>query len=90
MQQTEIFVWNDRAERVYVRMRGRGSHWRVEWGWRDPQGSSNWLEQGHHETSVGQDALETMLAHIRALAPEPDEVARVEPRLRAALAAVAR
>ena len=87
MPENVIYFWTDRPERAYVTLRTRGSHWRVEWGYRDPPGGPNYLERGHHETSVREDAVRRMLTHIRELSPDPDDAQRIEPELRAALAA---
>jgi hypothetical protein len=45
----------------------------------------NFPEQGVHTTRVPEEGIARMLQHVRELAEEPDEVERVEPRLRAAL-----
>lgn len=85
MADTTIYFWTDFPERVYVVLRARAGHWRVEWGYRDPPGGPNYLEQGHHETSVAEDAVRLALEHIRRLSQEPGEAERIEPELRAAL-----
>lgn len=83
--ETTIYLWTDRHERAYATLRQRAHRWRVEWGYRDPPGSDNYLQQGAYETSVGEEAVRWMLDRIRALSIEPDEVERVAPRLREAL-----
>ena len=85
MQETMIFRWQDRSERSFVVLHLSGGHFRVAWGACDPPQSDNFLEQGTHTTSVRDEAITVMLQHVRELAEEPDEVERVEPRLRAAL-----
>ncbi len=88
MHETMIFRWQDRSERSFVVLHLSGGHFRVAWGGCDPPQSDNFLEQGAHTTSVQEEAIGLMLEHIRELADEPDEVERVEPRLRDALRAV--
>ena len=39
MVETSICLWTDHAEHTYVLLRGRGVHWNVEWGYRNPPGS---------------------------------------------------
>jgi hypothetical protein len=85
MQETTIFRWQDRSERSFAVLHLQGGHFRVAWGSCDPPQSDNFVEQGARTTSVPKEALEMMIEHIRRLADEPDEVGRVEPRLRQAL-----
>jgi hypothetical protein len=85
MQQTSIFRWQDRSERSFAVLHLRGGHFRVSWGTYDPPQSDNLVEQGAHTTSAPDEAVQLMLEHIRALADEPDEAVRIEPRLRDAL-----
>jgi hypothetical protein len=85
MHETMIFRWQDRAERSFVVLHLSGGHFRVAWAGCDPPQSDNFLEESAHTTSVPDEAIALMLQHVRKLAEEPDEVERVEPRLRAAL-----
>jgi hypothetical protein len=86
MTETPIFFWTDRAERGYAFLRKDGGHWRVEWGYRDPPGSDNYLQQGEHQNSVEEDVIQTMLAQVRRLCSDPADFEGVEERLRQALA----
>jgi hypothetical protein len=85
MQDTLIFRWQDRADRGYAVLRMHGGHFRVAWGTCDPPQSDNFLELGARTTSVREDAVKLLLERIRAQSEAPDEVERVEPRLREAL-----
>ena len=85
MRETTIYFWTDRAECVYALVRTRAGHWHVEWGHRDPPGGDNYVQEGHRLTSIQDDAVQTLLEHIRALSDDPTEVSLVEPKLRAAL-----
>jgi hypothetical protein len=86
MPESWVFVWTDREERAYATLRERGGHWELAWGHRDPPGGDNYLARGHHRTSDEAAAVEEMLARVAELGAEPDEAARVRPRLQAALA----
>ncbi len=83
--ETTVFRWAERAERFYVDLYERSGHWTVEWGTCDPPKSQHYVQAGKHETSVRDEAVDLMLQHIREVAPEPDEVERVRPRLAEAL-----
>jgi len=85
MAETTLYYWTDRPERVYAVLKSKAGHWRVEWGHRDPPGGPHELEQGHHETSVQEEAVRLMLDHIAALSTEPDDAQQIERELRAAL-----
>ncbi len=85
MQETMIFRWQDHSERSFVVLHLSGGHFRAAWGSCDPPQSDNFRELGAHTTSVRDEAIAVMLQHVGELAEEPDEVERVEPRLRAAL-----
>ena len=85
MQDTMIFRWQDRSDRGYAVLHIRGGRFRVAWGACDPPQSDNFLEQGAETTSVLEEAIKLLLEHIRAQSEAPDEVERVEPRLREAL-----
>ena len=85
MQDTMIFRWQDRADRGYAVLHLRGGHFRVAWGTCDPPQSDNFQEQGAETSSVLEEAIKLLLEHIRAQSEAPDEVERVEPRLREAL-----
>jgi hypothetical protein len=87
--ETDIYFWTDRQERAYAVLRRRGGHWRVEWGDREPPGASTFLERGHHESSAREEVVRRLLDRVRDLSGEPDEAARVEQRLREAMAVVA-
>jgi hypothetical protein len=80
-----IFRWQDRSDRGYAVLHMRGGHFRVAWGTCDPPQSDNFLEQGAETTSVLEEAIELLLQHVRTRSEAPDEVERVEPRLREAL-----
>jgi hypothetical protein len=80
-----IYLWTDRAERVYARLHQRAGHWRVEWGYRDPPGSDTYLPQGHRETSVRDEAVRLMLAHVRQLSDEPYDAEQLARELAEAL-----
>jgi hypothetical protein len=41
---TEIYVWNDRSRTAYARLRLHDSHWRLEWGRREPPGGERELD----------------------------------------------
>jgi len=83
---TPIFRWQDREERRFVNLYYRGGHFRVAWGASDPPKTDNFVEEGHHTTRVAEEAVELMLQNIGNVAAEANEVERVEPRLRDALA----
>ena len=85
MQDTMIFRWQDRSDRGYAVLHMRGGHFRVAWGTCDPPQSDNFQEDGAQTTSVLEEAIKLLLDHVRALSDAPDEVDRVEPRLREAL-----
>ncbi len=86
IDETLIFRWEGREERSFVTLRYQGGQFRVAWGVCDPPRSDNVVEQGQHTTTVADQAVDLMLQHIGILAAEPDEVSRVEPRLRDILA----
>lgn len=83
---TDIYDWSDFAETAYCRLRRHGSHWRVEWGRREPPGSDNLVELGRYETSDGAEATRFALAKIRDLSTEPHEAEQAAEALAAALA----
>jgi hypothetical protein len=83
--ETDIYFWTDRAGHAYARLRYHGGHWRAEWGYRQPPGGEDFIQQGKHETSVRDDVVQWMLDRIRAVSPEPDEADRVAHKLHAAL-----
>jgi hypothetical protein len=85
MQDTMIFRWQDRSDRGYAVLHMRGGHFRVAWGTCDPPQSDNFLEQGAKTTSELAEAVKLLLEHVRAQSETPDEVERVELRLREAL-----
>jgi hypothetical protein len=85
MQDTTIFRWQDRSDRGYAVLHMHGGHFRVAWGTCDPPQSDNFLEQGAQTTSLLEEATRLFLEHVRELSDAPDEVDRVEPRLREAL-----
>jgi hypothetical protein len=85
MQDTTIFRWQDRSDRGYAVLNMRGGHFRVAWGTCDPPQSDNFQEDGAETTSVLGEAITVLLDHVRELSDAPDEVERVEPRLREAL-----
>jgi hypothetical protein len=87
MQDTMIFRWQDRSDRGYAVLHMRGGHFRVAWGTCDPPQSDNFQEDGAETTSVLEEAIKVLLDHVRELSDAPDEVERVEPRLRDALRA---
>lgn len=78
MAPTHTHVWTDRFERGYVLLRRRGSHWNLEWGYRDPPASDNYVQQGERVTSIADEAVRWALEEVRRLTDEPDEVARGE------------
>ncbi len=85
MQKTMIFRWQDRSDSSYAVLHVRGGHFRVAWGSCDPPQSDNFVEQGAQTCSVLEEAIKLLLDHVRAQSDAPDEVERVEPRLREAL-----
>jgi hypothetical protein len=85
MSQTEIFFWTDRIGHAYCDLRLRGGHWHLEWGYRDPPGSDNYLQRGERETSNQENAVAWTLERVRAMSDEPDEGPRVEEKLRESL-----
>jgi hypothetical protein len=85
MPETWHFIWTDRLEDAYVALHARGGHWELEWGWRDPPGSDAYVASGHHRSSNQDEAVEEMLERVGVMSPEPDEAARVRPRLLDAL-----
>lgn len=80
-----MYIWNDRAERTYAQLRQRAGHFRVEWGYRDPPGGDHYIERGHHETSVEDEAVRLMLEHVRSLSDEPHDAEQLARELWAAL-----
>jgi hypothetical protein len=82
---TTIYLWTDREERTYALLRRHAGHWRVAWGHRDPPGGDNYLEQGHRETSVLEEAVRLMLEHVRSLSDDPRDIVRLAQDLRDAL-----
>ena len=82
---TTIYLWTDHEERAYAVLRRHAGHWRVAWGYRDPPGGDNYLEQGHRETSVRDEAVRLMLAHVRSLSTEPHDAIQLEQDLRDAM-----
>lgn len=85
MSGTTIYFWTDRSERAYAILREHAGHWRVEWGFRDPPASDNYVQIGEHETSVAEEVIQTMLRQVRALCTDPEDAEGVEQDLRAAL-----
>lgn len=81
MSETTTYFWTDRTERAFVRLRYDGSHWRLEWGYRDPPASDHYAQQGEHETSVRQEAVQRLLQQVEAMCTEPDEPVRVKQQL---------
>jgi hypothetical protein len=88
MTETEIFFWTDRAGHAYCDLRLRGGHWHLEWGYRDPPGGDNYMQQGERESSVQADAVAWMLDRVHAMSDEPDERQRVEEKLMESLRAM--
>jgi hypothetical protein len=86
MSENTIYLWTDRQGCAYARLQRRASHWRVEWGYRDPPGGDTYLAQAEHETSVRAEAVRWLLDRVRAISTEPGELEQLEARLRAALA----
>jgi hypothetical protein len=86
MSENTIYLWTDRQEHAYAQLQRWASHWRVEWGYRDPPGSDVFLPRAKHETSVRAEAVRWLLDRVRAISTEPGEVEQLEARLRAALA----
>lgn len=78
-------MWTDRAERAFAVLRQHGGHWRVEWGYRDPPASDNYVQQGEHETSEAEDVIRVMLKQVRSLCADPEDAEGIEEKLRAAL-----
>ncbi len=79
---TEIYAWTDRARTAYARLRAHAGHWRLEWGHRDPPGGEREIEAGRHLLSDPEDAVERMVACVRALSDDPADAVRAERELR--------
>lgn len=85
MAETPIFFWTGQFEQTYAYLRKDHGHWRIEWGYRDPPGSDNFIQHGEHENSDTEDIIQVTLQQIRNLCTETDDFDRVEERLRKAM-----
>lgn len=85
MPETILFFWTDRSERAFAVLREHAGHWRVEWGYRDPPASDNYVQQGEHETSTAEEVIQTMLRQVRRLSADPADADGTELKLREAL-----
>ncbi len=81
------YVWDDRQERACAVLRYDGGHWRLEWGYRDPPASDNFVQTGERVTSNFDEAMQWMVQLIQSLSPEPDEARDGIEKFRAAMAA---
>jgi hypothetical protein len=86
MSENTIYFWSDRSERAYATLRHGDNRWRLEWGYRDPPASDNFVQRGEHVTSLRDEAVRWMVAQVRRLSSDPDDAARVAEQLRVAIA----
>lgn len=75
--ETRIF-WTDQFERAYAVLTERGGHWHVAWGYRDPPGSDNLVQEGERSTSDRDEAVEWLREQVQAHATGAHDVAQLE------------
>ncbi len=76
-EETKIF-WTDQFERAYASLTERGGHWRIAWGYRDPPGSDNLVQQGERSTSDRAEAVTWLRKEVRTRAASLHDLARLE------------